>query len=122
MDDIPVPFVEVHYVTIQKLGDVPIVKGDLQGLPPKVRSWVAQMVRKALERILSSIFSLALEVQLCTPRGVYICDGSDAEAEMVTEKLIERGTLTKLTKYENCHICWTDPRVRRRSSLWQFLH
>ena len=44
MEDIPVPFVEVHYVTIQKLGDIPVVKGDLQNLPPKVRSWVAQMV------------------------------------------------------------------------------
>jgi hypothetical protein len=31
---------------------------------------------------------------------------------MVTQKLIERGTLTKLTKYENNYICWTDPRVR----------
>lgn len=30
---------------------------------------------------------------------------------MVTHKLVERGTLTKLTKYENCYICWTDPRV-----------
>ncbi len=95
MEDINVPFLEVHYVSIQKLGDVPIIKGDFQSLPMQVQKWIAQMV------------------QLCTPRGVYICDGSDEEAEMVTQKLIERGTLTKLTKYENNYICWTDPRVRK---------
>ena len=94
MEDINVPFVEVHYVSIQKVGDVPIVKGDLQSLPVQVGRWVAQMV------------------QLCTPRGVYICDGSEEEADMVTHKLLERGTLTRLTKYENNYICWTDPRVR----------
>lgn len=99
MEDINVPFVEVHYVSIQKVGDVPIVKGDLQGLPTQVGKWVAQMV------------------QLCAPRGVYICDGSDEEADMVTLKLLERGTLTKLTKYENNYICWTDPRVRENSSM-----
>ena len=36
---------------------------------------------------------------------------------MVTNKLVERGTLTKLTKYENCYICWTDPRVRKLTEL-----
>ncbi|UJR32745.1 hypothetical protein I4U23_020204 [Adineta vaga] len=92
MEDINVPFVEVHYVTIQKIGDIPITKGDFQSLPVQAQKWIAQMV------------------QLCTPRGVYICDGSDEEAEMVTLKLLERGTLTKLTKYENNYICWTDPR------------
>jgi len=49
---------------------------------------------------------------LCTPRAVFICDGLEEEADMITHKLVERGTLTKLTKYENSYICWTDPRVR----------
>ena len=44
MEDVNVPFVEVHYVTIQKVGDIPIVKGDFKELPPQVQKWVAQMV------------------------------------------------------------------------------
>jgi phosphoenolpyruvate carboxykinase (GTP) len=58
------------------------------------------------------IFILIIKIQLCTPRAVYICDGSEDEAEAVINKLVELGTLTKLTKYENCYICSTDPRVR----------
>lgn len=64
--------------------------------------------RKTTISVFKFVFS---KVQLCTPRGVYICDGSEEEADMVTHKLLERGTLTRLTKYENNYICWTDPRV-----------
>jgi len=46
MEDINVPFVEVHYVSIQKLGEIPVIKGDFQSLPPNVQKWVAQMVRR----------------------------------------------------------------------------
>ena len=35
------------------------------------------------------------------PRGVYICDGTQLEAEEILHKLEERGLLHKLTKYEN---------------------
>jgi hypothetical protein len=48
MEDVNVPFVEVHYVTIQKVGDIPVAKGDFQSLPRQVQSWLAQMVRIAL--------------------------------------------------------------------------
>ena len=34
------------------------------------------------------------------PRGVYICDGSQAEADEIIHKLLERGTLTRLRKYK----------------------
>lgn len=44
MEDLNVPFVEVHYVTIQKVGDIPIAKGDLQALPQQIQAWIAQMV------------------------------------------------------------------------------
>lgn len=46
MEDIDVPFVEVHYVSIQKVGNVPVIKGDFQTLPPKVQAWLAQMVKE----------------------------------------------------------------------------
>lgn len=82
---------EVHEIVVQKLGHVPILKGDFHYLPKHVQKFVAFYAQK------------------CTPRAIYICDGSHEEAEEITHKLIERGTLTKLKKYENCYICRTDP-------------
>ena len=46
MEDVNVPFVEVHYITIQKIGNVPITKGDFQILPQQVQKWLAQMVKE----------------------------------------------------------------------------
>ncbi len=48
MEDINVPYVEVHYVTIQKVGDVPVTKGDFQALPHQVQKWLAQMVKEII--------------------------------------------------------------------------
>jgi len=62
---------------------VPVIKGDWEALPSRVRRYIAENVR------------------LCRPKGVYICDGSDEEAEEITEKMVNRGLLTKLDKYEN---------------------
>ena len=62
---------------------VPIIKGDPDSLPPRVKKFIAE------------------HVQLCRPKGVYICDGSQEEAEDITEKMVNRGLLTKLDKYEN---------------------
>ncbi len=39
---------------------------------------------------------------------------------MITHKLVERGTLTRLTKYDNSYICWTDPRVREFDLKFSF--
>lgn len=44
--------------------------------------------------------TLFLQIQLMNPRCVYICDGSEEEAHEITNKLLERGVLTKL-KYPN---------------------
>lgn len=62
---------------------VPVIKGDWEALPAPVRKFIAENVR------------------LCRPKGVYICDGSQEEAEEITEKMVHRGLLTKLDKYEN---------------------
>ena len=62
---------------------VPIIKGDVDALPSAVKAFVAENVR------------------LCRPKGVYICDGSEDEAEEITEKMVNRGLLTKLDKYDN---------------------
>lgn len=100
-DDAP-EFMEIHEIVIQKLGHVPIVKGDFHMLPKKVQKFLAKWV------------------YTCKPRALYICDGSHAEAEEVTHKLIERGVLTKLKKYENCYLCRTDPAdvARVESKTW----
>ena len=42
-----------------------------------------------------------LQADLCKPSSVHICDGSESEAEMLANLLIENGTFKKLTKYEN---------------------
>lgn len=60
------------------------------------------------------------KVELCSPRGIFICDGSKHEADEIISKLIERGLLTKLTAYENNYICRTDPKdvARVESKTW----
>eukprot|EP00914_Ancora_sagittata_P008534 GHVO01016638.1.p1 GENE.GHVO01016638.1~~GHVO01016638.1.p1 ORF type:complete len:106 (+),score=23.66 GHVO01016638.1:107-424(+) len=72
---------------MEEMGDeisVPVLNGDWDALPANVRKYIAE------------------NVQLCRPKGVFICDGSDEEAEEITEKMVNRGLLTKLDKYENC--------------------
>uniref|UniRef100_A0A2C9K0S0 Phosphoenolpyruvate carboxykinase GTP-utilising N-terminal domain-containing protein n=1 Tax=Biomphalaria glabrata TaxID=6526 RepID=A0A2C9K0S0_BIOGL len=82
---------EVHEIVVQKVGKVPVAKGDFGHLPKKVKIFLAHCV------------------QLCGPRGIYICDGSQEEADEIIHKLLERGTLTRLTKYPNSYLCRTDP-------------
>ncbi|ESO98228.1 hypothetical protein LOTGIDRAFT_203707 [Lottia gigantea] len=96
------PFMEVHEIVTQKLGHIPVAKGDFKKLPSKVQKWVIH------------------SVNICQPRAIYICDGSKPEADEVTHKLLERGTLTKLTKYEECYLCRTDPSdvARVESKTW----
>uniref|UniRef100_A0A9J2PSX0 Phosphoenolpyruvate carboxykinase [GTP] n=1 Tax=Ascaris lumbricoides TaxID=6252 RepID=A0A9J2PSX0_ASCLU len=54
------------------------------------------------------------------PRGIFICDGSQQEADEIIHKLIERGMLAPLTAYENNYICRTDPKdvARVESKTW----
>jgi phosphoenolpyruvate carboxykinase (GTP) len=70
---------------------IPVIKGDFDALPYKVQSFIAE------------------HVKLCRPTGIYLCDGSEEEASEMTDKLVERGMLTKLDKLDNCYLCRTDP-------------
>lgn len=63
---------------------VPLVKGDVDSLPQKAQEFIAH------------------HVALCQPQAVYICDGSQDEAEELTDKLVKRGMLEKLDKMDNC--------------------
>lgn len=71
--------------------EVQIVKGDFNALPIKVQTFIGE------------------NVKLCSPNGIYLCDGSEEEAEEMTEKLVNSGMLTKLDKLDNCYLCRTDP-------------
>lgn len=46
MQDINVPFSEVHHLTIDKIGNVPVTKGNFQVLPAHVQTWLAQIVNE----------------------------------------------------------------------------
>uniref|UniRef100_A0A7E4URY4 Phosphoenolpyruvate carboxykinase [GTP] n=1 Tax=Panagrellus redivivus TaxID=6233 RepID=A0A7E4URY4_PANRE len=95
-------FYVVNEVVTKRLGHIPILKGDLHVLPYKVQRFIAE------------------KAELCRPRGIYICDGTHAEAEEIKDKLVERGMLTQLSAYENNYLCRTDPKdvARVESKTW----
>ncbi|XP_076112406.1 phosphoenolpyruvate carboxykinase [GTP]-like isoform X1 [Mytilus galloprovincialis] len=84
-------FYEVHNIVVQHIGPIPIAKGDFHKLPKKCQKFIAKWV------------------DICAPRALYICDGSQGEADEIIHKLLERGVLTSLPKYENNFLCRTDP-------------
>uniref|UniRef100_A0A0N5BEV0 Phosphoenolpyruvate carboxykinase [GTP] n=1 Tax=Strongyloides papillosus TaxID=174720 RepID=A0A0N5BEV0_STREA len=95
-------FYVINEVVIKRIGHIPIIKGDFHLLPPKVQRFVAE------------------KVELCRPRGIYICDGTQHEADEFIDKLIENGMLTRLSAYENNYLCRTDPKdvARVESKTW----
>lgn len=95
-------FAVVNEIVTKRLGHIPIAKGDFHELPSAVQKFVAE------------------KVELMRPRGIYICDGSDHEADEIIHKLVERGMLSPLRKLHNCYICRTDPKdvARVESKTW----
>ncbi|TGZ61592.1 hypothetical protein CRM22_007902 [Opisthorchis felineus] len=96
------PCYEIHQIIVPHLGQVPVAKGDFSSLPPEAQSFIGKWVG------------------ICKPRGLYICDGSHWEASEIIQKLCERGTLHRLTAYEENYICRTDPDdvARVESRTW----
>lgn len=84
---------EVDRVELPGVGavSVQVVKGDFTALPTTVQQFIARYVN------------------ILQPEGIYICDGSEDEAQELTDKLVDRGTLVKLEKMDNCYLCRTDP-------------
>uniref|UniRef100_A0A914VWE8 Phosphoenolpyruvate carboxykinase [GTP] n=1 Tax=Plectus sambesii TaxID=2011161 RepID=A0A914VWE8_9BILA len=95
-------FYVVNEVVTKRLGHMPILKGDFHLLPMKVQRFVAE------------------KAELMRPRGIYICDGTQHEADEIIDKLVERGMLSPLKAYENNFICRTDPKdvARVESKTW----
>ncbi|XP_074593373.1 phosphoenolpyruvate carboxykinase, cytosolic [GTP]-like [Brevipalpus obovatus] len=50
------------------------------------------------------------KARLCEPDRIHICDGSEAENNLIISQMVESGVLKKLTKYKNCWLCRTDPK------------
>lgn len=68
------------------------LQGDFMSLPPKVQRFIAE------------------KAELMNPRAIFICDGSQREAQELIDKCVERGVLSPLKAYENwlalsAHIC-----------------
>jgi phosphoenolpyruvate carboxykinase (GTP) len=72
-------------------GKIPIVKGDMNLMPLNVQKFLAD------------------RAMLMKPSCIYICDGSQREKFELINKLIEKGAMRKLAKYENNYIIRTDP-------------
>ncbi|VDK20995.1 unnamed protein product [Anisakis simplex] len=83
----------INNVEIENIGSMPIFKGDLRQLPVKVQRFVIE------------------KAYLMRPRGIYICDGSSREADEIVSKLVDCGTFSVLTAYENNYICRTNQMV-----------
>ncbi|MFH4979739.1 hypothetical protein AB6A40_006448 [Gnathostoma spinigerum] len=95
-------FFVVNEVVVKKLGHIAIIKGDFNALPRKVQCFVAE------------------KADLMKPSGIWICDGSKEEAQIITNKLVERGMISPLRAYENNYICRTDPKdvARVEGKTW----
>jgi len=52
---------------------------------------------------------VSLKAGLCQPKEIHICDGSEAEAEALTQLLVANGTAHKVEKYDNCYAVRTNP-------------
>ncbi|KAM7534878.1 hypothetical protein Aperf_G00000105127 [Anoplocephala perfoliata] len=68
------------------------VKGKLEDIPEVARLFVSHWAN------------------ICKPDSIFICDGSQAEADKMTEDLVKAGNLRKLKAYENNYLCCTDPK------------
>lgn len=60
-----------------------ILKGDIGALSPAVKDFVE------------------VNINLCQPDSLYICDGSEEENHAILTQLEEQGMIKKLKKYEN---------------------
>ncbi|KAF3856827.1 hypothetical protein F7725_017550 [Dissostichus mawsoni] len=69
-----------------------VLQGDLSALSPALKEFVD------------------LNVTLCQPDALHICDGSEEENRAILTQLEEQGLIKKLRKYENCWLARTDPR------------
>lgn len=69
--------------TAQQKSQFKVVKGCLNSLAPKVRSYVEE------------------KAELCQPDQIYICDGSEEENKHMFDTLLKDKMVQPLPKYKN---------------------
>ena len=72
-----------RYESFERIADTPVISNLSVPLAPKVRAFIEEAVR------------------LCRPDDIYVCDGSEAENEQLLKMLENKGTIQRLSKYEN---------------------
>ena len=61
-----------------------------------------QVLNGSLDDMPSHVKDYILEkADLCKPKDIYICDGSEKENLSFMDELVEAGVVKKLTKYEH---------------------
>ena len=55
----------------------------------------------------------------CTPEGVHVCDGSDEEDRALLQLLVEKGSITPLSKLENWCVYKSPGTMYQRAMLFQ---
>lgn len=63
--------------------DIPVVNGDFDKLSAKLRDFIKK------------------NVELCKPKALWICDGSEEEDKKLRDLLVDEGLLMRLPKYKN---------------------
>jgi len=49
-------------------------------------------------------------IEMCKPDNLHVMDGTVEEDVKLRQELVDAGIMLKLPKYDNCHLCRTDPR------------
>lgn len=71
---------------------ISVIHGHINSLSPKLKQFVEK------------------NVELCQPRQVHICDGSEAENDKLLRLMQSQGTVKPLPKYKNCWLALTNPK------------
>ncbi|XP_006609776.1 phosphoenolpyruvate carboxykinase [GTP]-like [Apis dorsata] len=85
------------------IGKIPLLNTLSECLSPKVRSYIEECA------------------SLCCPKDIYICDGSDIEYDHLLKLMEKSGTISPLTKYENCWLARTNPADVARVEKFTFI-
>lgn len=85
------------------IGKTPLLNTPSECLSPKLRSYIEECA------------------SLCCPKDIYICDGSDIEYDHLLKLMEKMGTISPLTKYENCWLARTNPADVARVEKFTFI-
>lgn len=71
-----------YFLPVDRI-DIPVLNGDFSKLKPKVQEFVKK------------------NIEWCTPKALWICDGSDKEDHELRDQLEKEGLIKRLPKYKN---------------------